>query len=92
MNKDTPTLWQRFKSAAIEVMDFKSRVWVINIHSSVLQDESFVINEDSFQEPLQWMKRRQYTSDMQAKVEQMKTSQVLVFHIDGVRHRLMRVK
>ncbi|MGR5065267.1 hypothetical protein [Photobacterium sp. DNB22_13_2] len=90
---DKPSsLWQRFKSAAIDVLDFKSRVWVINIRSSTLQDESFVVSEDSFKQPLQWMAKKQFDDDMLNSVENMKVSQVLVFHLEGVRYRLLRVK
>ncbi|WP_409996861.1 hypothetical protein [Photobacterium rosenbergii] len=91
MNKPT-SLWQRFKSAAADVLDFQSRVWVVNIRSSTLQDESFVVSEDNFKQPLQWMKKKQFDAEMLEKVEEMKVSQVLVFHIEGVRYRLLRVK
>ena len=90
---DKPSsLWQRFKTAAIDVLDFQSRVWVVNIRSSTLQDESFVVSEDNFKQPLQWMKKKQFDTEMLEKVEKMKVSQVLVFHIEGVKYRLLRVK
>ncbi|MCQ1061117.1 hypothetical protein ACQKPX_05040 [Photobacterium sp. DNB23_23_1] len=91
MNKPT-SLWQRFKSAAIDVLDFKSRVWVVNIRSSTLQDESFVVSEDNFKQPLQWMKSKQFDDGMLSHVEKMKVSQVLVFNLEGIRYRLLRVK
>ena len=91
MSKPT-SLWQRFKTAAADVLDFQSRVWVVNIRSSTLQDESFVVSEDNFKQPLQWMKKKQFDTEMLEKVEAMKVSQVLVFHIEGVRYRLLRVK
>ncbi|AJR08818.1 hypothetical protein C9J03_05510 [Photobacterium gaetbulicola] len=91
MNKNS-SLWQRLKTAAADVLDFQSRVWVVNIRSSTFQDESFVVSEDSFNQPLQWMKKKQFDAEMLEKVEAMKVSQVLVFHIEDVRYRLLRVK
>ncbi|MGF1807441.1 hypothetical protein L4C31_19560, partial [Aliivibrio sifiae] len=52
----------QIKTAIGEVIEFQSRIWVINIHEGTLNDESFIINEDNFQEPMQWMVRRQYTA------------------------------
>ncbi len=86
------SLWQRFKVAAVETLDFKSRLWVVNVHSSRLQDDSYIVNEDNFSEPLQWMKRQQFSDDMLDKVERMRRSQVVVFNIDEVKYRLLRVK
>ncbi|PSW20570.1 hypothetical protein C9I98_06875 [Photobacterium sanctipauli] len=86
------SFWPRVKQATSELLDFSGRVWVINIHSSTFQDESFVINEDNFSTPLQWMKKRGYEEATLQQVENMKVSQVLVFHINGERHRLLRVK
>ncbi|NIY92595.1 hypothetical protein HCZ28_09960 [Vibrio diazotrophicus] len=76
----------------VRALDFQSRIWVIRISESRLKDESFVINEDSFQEPLQWMKRRNYTPVMLEQVEDMQRSQVRIFHFDHQTHHLLRVK
>ncbi|GLR73985.1 hypothetical protein [Aliivibrio sifiae] len=82
----------QIKTAIGEVIEFQSRIWVINIHEGTLNDESFIINEDNFQEPMQWMVRRQYTAEMIAKVDAMKRSQIVVLMLNNVEHRLMRVK
>lgn len=87
------TEWlSRIKSAIKEAIDFRSRIWVIRISETRLKDESFIINEDSFQEPLQWMKRRKYSAVMLEQVEAMKLSQVLILSVGGQTHRLLRVK
>lgn len=80
------------KTAIGEVIEFQSRIWVINIHEGSLNDESFIINEDNFQEPMQWMVKRQYTSEMIEKVDAMKRSQIIVLMLNNVEHRLIRVK
>ncbi|RYU47918.1 hypothetical protein ERW51_02280 [Aliivibrio finisterrensis] len=82
----------QIKIAIGEVIEFQSRIWVINIHEGTLNDESFIINEDSFQEPMQWMVKRQYTTEMIGRVDAMKRSQVLVLTFNNTEHRLIRVK
>ncbi len=86
------TWLSRIKRAIAEAIDFRSRVWVIRISESRLKDESFIINEDSFQEPLQWMKRRNYSPVMLEQVEAMQCSQVRIFNVGDQTHRLLRVK
>nr|QIH43270.1 hypothetical protein G5S32_13815 [Vibrio ziniensis] len=82
----------RIKEALVQALDFRSRIWVVRVSESKLKDESFVINEDSFQEPLQWMKRRQYSLPMLEQVESMRVSQVRTFHVGQQTHSLVRVK
>ncbi len=86
------TWLSRIKRAIVEAIDFRSRVWVIRISESRLKDESFIINEDSFQEPLQWMKRRNYSPVMLEQVEALQCSQVRIFNVGDQTHRLLRVK
>ncbi|MCJ2375506.1 hypothetical protein LNL84_01500 [Vibrio sp. ZSDZ34] len=74
------------------MMEIKRRVWVVNVYSSTLQNETFVVCEDNFSQPLQWMKRKHYTDSMLIKVDNMKLSQVMVFEHNNVNHRLIRVK
>lgn len=80
------------KQAIGEVLDFHARVWVVNVYAGEHKGESYVVNEDSFSEPLQWMKKKGYNDPMLTKVESMKRSQVIEFDLGSVKHRLMRVK
>ena len=82
----------QIKTAIGEVIEFQSRIWIINIHEGTLNDESFIINEDSFQEPMQWMVKRQYSTEMIEKVDTMRRSQVIVLTLNNIEHRLIRVK
>ena len=84
--------FKRIAKALSKVIEFQSRIWVINIHEGTLNDESFIINEDNFQEPMQWMVKRQYSAEMIEKVDAMKRSQVIVLTLNNVEHRLIRVK
>lgn len=82
----------KIKQAIGEVLDFHARVWVVNVYSGEHKGESYVVNEDSFSESLQWMKKKGYKDSMLTKVESMKRSQVIEFDLGSVKHRLMRVK
>ncbi|MCK6262965.1 hypothetical protein KP803_06690 [Vibrio sp. ZSDE26] len=82
----------KIKTALAEALDFQSRLWVVNVFTGDNKGESFVVNEDSFKEPLQWMKRKGYSVIMLEKVDHMQRSQVIEFELETVKHRLMRVK
>lgn len=64
----------------------------MNVYAGEHKGESYVVNEDTFSEPLQWMKKKGYQESMLNKVEAMKRSQILEFDLGRVKHRLMRVK
>ncbi len=85
-------LLKKLKHALSDILDFQSRIWVVNVYSGPQKGESFIVNEDSFSAPLQWMKRKGYTTSMLKQVDTMERSQVLEFNLESVKHRLMRVK
>ncbi|WP_442958452.1 hypothetical protein [Photobacterium frigidiphilum] len=91
MSTHIQTLWQRFSSSCLAVMDFQQRVWIVSIGEG-LSCDTFVVDEDSFTEPLQWMKRKHYTNTMLVQVSNMKRSQAKVFNLEGIPHRLIRVR
>ncbi|EGQ8125441.1 hypothetical protein H320_03775 [Vibrio parahaemolyticus 49] len=86
------SLFQKFTQVTSEILDFQARVWVVNVYTGEHRGESYVVNEDAFSVPLQWMKKKGYQESMLNKVEAMKRSQVLEFDLGLVKHRLMRVK
>ncbi|MDK9737168.1 hypothetical protein KI655_07630 [Vibrio sp. D404a] len=88
----TSPLLTKIKSFFNEVLDFQSRIWVIHIVEEAITDQSFVINEDGFKEPLEWMKKRGYSQNMLERVEKMGISQVIELQLGETSHRLMRVK
>ncbi|MFM2587793.1 hypothetical protein AAFX28_05390 [Vibrio sp. TBV020] len=85
-------LLNRIKAGLMEVLDFQSRVWVVSVYAGEHKGESYVVNEDSFSEPMQWMKRKGYSETMIEQIEKMQRSQVKEFELEKVKHRLMRVK
>ena len=86
------SLLTTIKSFFNEVLDFQSRIWVIHIVEDAITDQSFVINEDGFKEPLEWMRKRGYSQPMLERVEKMGISQVIELQLGDTSHRLMRVK
>ncbi|MBB1465574.1 hypothetical protein H5300_20070 [Vibrio sp. SG41-7] len=80
------------KSFLNEILDFQSRIWVVHIVEEAITDQSFVINEDGFKEPLEWMKKRGYSEDMLKRVDKMGISQVIELPMGEISYRLMRVK
>ncbi|QXB54586.1 MULTISPECIES: hypothetical protein [Aeromonas] len=71
--------------------EFQQRIWVVSIVHDAYTD-TFIVNEGSFEEPMQWMHRKGYSAEMLARVEAMARSQVVQLEFGGQRHRLMRVK
>ena len=74
-----------------EIMEFQQRIWVVSICNSSATD-TFLVNEDSFHEPMQWMLRKGYTEDMLQKINQHKRSQAGQLELNGIRHQILRVK
>lgn len=86
------TYLSKLKNCFNELLDFQSRIWVVHIFEDSITDQSFVINEDAFKEPLEWMKKHNYQPSMLESVERMKISQVIEIQFEDKMHRLMRVK
>lgn len=74
-----------------EILEFQQRIWVVSICNSSATD-TFLVNEDSFHEPMQWMLRKGYTEDMLQKINQLKRSQAVQLELNGIRHQILRVK
>jgi hypothetical protein len=83
---------KKLKKALLEVLDFQSRVWVVSVFAGEHKGESYVVNEDSFSQPMQWMKRKGYSEEMIEQINKMQRSQVKDFELEAVKHRLLRVK
>ncbi|MGY4028309.1 hypothetical protein ACW5WQ_20590 [Aeromonas rivuli] len=74
-----------------ELCEFQQRIWVVSIIKDAYTD-TFIVNEDSFEEPMQWMRRKGYSADLLQRVNEMRRSQVIQLELGDVSHRLMRVK
>ncbi|MGR5168980.1 hypothetical protein ACPV5L_17450 [Vibrio astriarenae] len=85
-------LLTKLTSAIKQLLDFQGRVWVVNVFDGPHKGESFIVNEDSFETPYQWMINKGYNQEMIDRVSNMRPSQVCIFDLDVIKHRLMRVK
>lgn len=85
--------WLATRGAALfaELSEFQQRIWVVSIVNDTYTD-TFIVNEGCFEEPMQWMRRKQYSADMLQRVDAMQRSQVIQVELGDIRHRLMRVK
>jgi hypothetical protein len=74
-----------------EILEFQQRIWVVSICNSSATD-TFIVNEDSFHEPMQWMMRKGYTEDMLQTINRLKRSQATQLELNGISHQILRVK
>lgn len=74
-----------------ELSEFQQRIWVVSIMHDAYTD-TFIVNEGSFEEPMQWMVRKGYDGAMLQRVNKMQRSQAIQLEFSGISHRLMRVK
>lgn len=85
--------WLGAKVAGLfaELSEFQQRIWVVSIAQGTFSD-TFLVNEDSFDEPMQWMIRKGYDAGMVQQVDAMKRSQAIQLDLGGVSHQLLRIK
>lgn len=81
--------WLEAKIAGLS--EFQQRIWVVSIINNTHTD-TFVVDEGNFNEPMQWMRRKQYNPDMLQQVDEMQRSQVIQLQVGDISHRLIRVK
>jgi len=74
-----------------ELSEFQQRIWVVSIAQGSYTD-TFIVNEGSFDEPMQWMIRKGYDEEMLQRVNKMQRSQAIQLELADASHCLMRVK
>lgn len=74
-----------------ECSEFQQRIWVVSIRHDAYTD-TFIVNEGSFEQPMQWMIRKGYDAAMVRRVDEMQRSQVIALELGDISHSLMRVK
>ena len=88
---------KRFINAMLDAQEFQQRIWVVSIQKMENQqghvlNDTYLVNEDSFDTPMQWMHKKGYSADLINKVDKMKPSQVVTLQLNNIQHSLMRVK
>ena len=82
----------KIQQKIIDCIEFKQRIWIINILKNNKNDGSIVICEDSFNYPFEWMVLNRYTSNMLELIDKMKTSETQTLLLNNETHHVMRVK
>lgn len=82
----------KIQQKIIATIEFKQRIWIVNILKKNKNDGSIVICEDNFNYPFEWMVLNLYTSDMLKLIDKMKTSETKTIYINNEIHHVMRVK
>jgi hypothetical protein len=91
-NAHVQPLITKLKQGMRALSEHQSRLWVVTIKPEVGTSDTFVIDEDQFREPLQWMVKKGYSSSMLQQVQTMPRSGVLVWQVGNQKHQLLRVK
>ena len=89
--------WRKFIQACKEIQEFQQRVWIVSIQKGDKQQggvlhNTYVINEDGFDSPMQWMNNKGYSPESINKVDKMSRSQVVTIILGNYQHSLVRVK
>ncbi|MGB5445130.1 MAG: hypothetical protein WBM99_06440 [Psychromonas sp.] len=89
-------VWKKFIQAFQETQEFQQRVWVVSIAKNEQQggtlQNTYIINEDGFDRPMQWMNNKGYSPESIHKVDKMGRSQVVTVVAGSYLHSLLRVK
>lgn len=86
------TMNQKLAGKLKQSSEFRERMWIVNVRESTLKNEAFVVSEDSFSEPMQWMRRQNYSEYMIDELNQLKLSQSIHFTVGNAEHCILRVK
>ncbi len=84
-------IWRQLIDSLLKTLEFQQRIWIVSINHGAYSD-TFVVTEDSFSEPMQWMRRKGYDEVMLNRVNALQRSQTVQFNLDNSCHQLLRVK
>ncbi|AMG29296.1 hypothetical protein AL542_02335 [Grimontia hollisae] len=90
------TFWGKVNASLSETLkdlsEYQERVWIVSIRDNLLLNDSFVVSEDTFREPMDWMIDQGYPDDVLEALEYQKLSQTISVKVGNVEHCIMRVK
>ena len=89
--------WKKITQACSEIQQFQERIWVVSIlptsgQQNTLLNDTFLVSEDSFDSPMQWMEKQGYQAEMIHNVDKMHLSQAINIQLENSLHSLIRVK
>ncbi|WP_019615410.1 hypothetical protein [Psychromonas ossibalaenae] len=79
------------------IQQFQERIWVVSIQPNLemnnnVLNNTFLVSEDSFDSPMQWMEKQGYRAEIINRVDRMRRSQVIKIQLENSLHSLIRVK
>ena len=88
---------KKFTQACSEIQQFQERIWVVSIQQRSEQqrnllNDTFLVSEDSFERPMQWMEKQGYPAEYIKSVDKMQRSQAIKIQLENSLHSLIRVK
>jgi len=84
--------YQQLSQRILAQLDSKKRLWIVQVDEGGLKNQSFVVDEDNFQQPLEWMLNKHYSAADLANVDNMKRSEVYNVTLATAKHSLIRAK
>ena len=89
--------WNKFTQACSEIQHFQERMWLVSIQSTsgqqnTLLNDTFLVSEDCFDSPMQWMEKQGYPAGIIKNVDKMQRSQAIKIQLENSLHSLIRVK
>ncbi|MDX2320385.1 MAG: hypothetical protein QNK26_07280 [Moritella sp.] len=73
-------------------LDSKKRLWIVQVDEGGLKNQSFIVDEDNFQQPMDWMLNRHYSVTDLQNVNNMKRAEVVSVQLANAKHSLIRAK
>jgi hypothetical protein len=85
-------LFNHVSQQLLAQLDSKNRLWIVQVDEGGLKNQSFIVDEDNFQQPMDWMLKRHYSVTDVEKVNNMKCAQVVSVKLANAKHSLIRAK
>ncbi|GIC78162.1 hypothetical protein [Moritella sp. F3] len=85
-------LFNQFSQRLLSQLDSKKRLWIVQVDEGGLKNQSFIVDEDNFQQPLDWMLNRHYSITDLENVDKMKRAEVVSVQLVNAKHSLIRAK
>jgi len=64
----------------------------VQVDEGGLKNQSFIVDEDNFQQPMEWMLNKHYSATDLNNVNNMKRADVVSVKLANARHSLIRAK
>jgi len=81
-----------FCQVLLAQLDSKKRIWIVQVDEGGLKNQSFIVDEDNFQQPMEWMLNKHYSATDLNNVNNMKRADVVSVKLANARHSLIRAK